>query len=685
MTGSGIREMPQGGPLGSGLTGWDKQAGDIMGKASWLVLLCAAWTMTVSAQVDVEPYVRKDNFQTMEISPDGRYLAATVPKEDRTGIVVLQRSDLKVTASFALGKNSHVDRAWWVNPERLLISISEKIGMLAKPQATGELYAINADGSDAEILVGQRLVGEGLGTLISSKKRDEVAAFMVDDLRDDDKGVIVSVWPFSTDPYTRAERLDVYTGRRTLVARAPVQNAEFVTDAAGEVRFAYGAGSDNANKLYYRNGHGSQWQLINDEMLNHRREWPLGFSPDGKLAYLQSEQAQGPDEIVSFDPASGERKPVLRDDVVDPSAIVYAVDGSSPIGAVYRGARSRTAFFDEQSANAVLHRKLEAAFPGQEVFITSRTDDGGLALVEVASDRNPGDFYVFDTRAGTAAYLTSRGSWFDRARMAPTRAIELAARDGVKLHGFLTTPADAMQTALPMVVLPHGGPFGIFETNAFNTEAQLLAKAGYAVLRLNFRGSGNHGRAFQQAGALQWGGKMQDDLTDATRWAIAQGIADPGRICIYGASYGGYAALMGAAREPALYRCAAGYVGVYDLPMMTSTGRRKSKSLATFHDEWVGTDAAALAAASPNRLADRIRIPVFLAAGGEDETAPIEHSRKMEAALKAGGTPVESLYYSREGHGFYVQAHLIEFYQHLLAFLDRNIGAGRSTASAATD
>lgn len=655
-----------------------------MGKASWLVLLFAAWTMTASAQVDVRPYVRKDNFQAIEISPDGRYLAATVPKEDRTGVVVLQRSDLKVTASFALGKNSHVDRVWWVNPDRLLISISEKFGLLAKPQPTGELYAINADGSDPEILVGQRVTGAGPGTRINSKKQENVAAFMVDELRNDDKGVIVSVWPFSADPYTRAERLDVYSGRRTVVARAPVQNAEFVTDATGDVRFAYGAGSDNSNKLYYRDGRGSEWRLINDESLEHRREWPLGFSSDGKLAFLQSEQLQGPDEIVAFDPASGERKSVLRDNAVDPSVVLYATDGS-PIGVVYRGARSRTAFFDERSTDALLHRKLEAAFPGQEVFITSRTDDGGLALVEVASDRNPGDFYVFDTRAGKAAYLLSRGDWFDRDQMAPTSGIELVARDGVQLHGFLTIPAGAAPKALPMVVLPHGGPFGIFETNAFNTEAQLLAKAGYAVLRLNFRGSGNHGRAFQQAGALEWGGKMQDDLTDATRWAIAQGIADTDRICIYGASYGGYAALMGAAREPALYRCAAGYVGVYDLPMMTSVDRRKSKSLATFNDEWVGTDTAALAATSPNRLADRIRIPVFLAAGGEDETAPIEHSRKMEAALKAGGTPVESLYYSKEGHGFYVQAHRIEFYQRLLAFLDRNIGAGRSTASAATD
>ena len=656
-----------------------------MMKTRWLMLLLAAWMTAATAQVDVEPYVRKDNFTTIEISPDGRYLAATVPKEDRTGVVVFQRSDLKVTASFALGKNSHVDRVWWVNPERLVISISEKFGLLAEPQPTGELYAINANGKDAEILVGQRVVGAGAGTRINPKKQEKIAAFMVDDLRADDKGVIVSAWPFKDDPFTRAERLDVYSGRRTVVARAPVQNAEFVTDGAGEVRFAYGAGSDNANKLYYRDGRDGEWRLINDERLNHRREWPLGFSSDGKLAYLRSEQLEGPDAIVAFDPASGERKPLLRDPVVDPSVVLYAVDGSAPVGVMYRGARSRTAFFDEHSADAILYRKLEATFPDQEVYITSRTDDGALALVEVSSDRNPGDFYVFDISHGKVAYLLSRGNWFDPDKMAPTRAISLGARDGVQLHGFLTTPLGITQKALPLVVFPHGGPFGVFETNRFNTEVQLLAKAGYAVLRVNFRGSGNYGREFRQSGALQWGGRMQDDLTDATRWAIAQGIADADRICIYGASYGGYAALMGAAREPALYRCAAGYVGVYDLPMMTSADRRKSKSLATFNDEWVGTDVALLTSVSPNRLADGIRVPVFLAAGGEDEIAPIEHSRKMEAALRQAGTPVESLYYSNEGHGFYVQAHRVEFYQRLLAFLDRNIGAARTKGGSSTD
>jgi len=203
------------------------------------------------------------------------------------------------------------------------------------------------------------------------------------------------------------------------------------------------------------------------------------------------------------------------------------------------------------------------------------------------------------------------------------------------------------------------------------------------VLQVNYRGSGNYGRAFQAAGAKQWGGAMQDDLTDATRWAIAQGHADPSRICIYGASYGAYAALMGAAKEAGLYKCAAGYVGVYDLPMMFTAGDiQRSGSGETYLKDWLG-DPQKLAAVSPVNLAAQIKVPVFLAAGGEDERAPIRHTKRMEEALKKAGVPVESLYYPTEGHGFYTDAHRREYYAKLLAFLSRSLGGETANAAAA--
>jgi dipeptidyl aminopeptidase/acylaminoacyl peptidase len=371
----------------------------------------------------------------------------------------------------------------------------------------------------------------------------------------------------------------------------------------------------------------------------------------------------------------------LRDDDSDPAGVIYRNGSSMPVGVFFMDGKPRTAFFDNASPEARLYRSHEAAFGGDAVHITSQTTDGRLALVQVWSDRSPGDFFIFDTVAKKAEHLLSRREWLDPEQMGSMQPVKLTARDGLVLHGYLTKPKGAAKN-LPMVVFPHGGPYEVQDTWGFNDEAQLLANAGYAVLQINYRGSGGYGKAFTDAGAKQWGGAMQDDVTDATRWAIEQGIADPAKVCIYGSSYGAYAALMGVAKEPGLYRCAVGYVGVYDLPTMHAQGDIQQRgSGETYLREWIG-EPAALGAVSPNRIADRIKVPVFLAAGGEDERAPIEHSKLMEKALRSAGVPVETLYYPTEGHGFYVEAHKREYYTRLLAFLSRYLGGAVATPSA---
>jgi dipeptidyl aminopeptidase/acylaminoacyl peptidase len=635
------------------------------------------------ASVNVDAYIKKDSFNDIKLSPNGDYYAATVTLEDRTILAVLRRADNKVTAKIGGEKNTRVHDFWWVNPERVLVSMAEKFGSLDQPQLTGELYAVNADGGSADILIGQRVQGAGLQTKIQPKKIDRVAAFLVDDLSADDKYVVVSVWPFNEDPFTRADRLDVYTGRRIPLARAPVRNADFFTDNQGMVRFTSGYGTDRIRKLYYRTGEGAEWKLISDESVTGNREWPLGFSADNSIAYLQVEQAKGPDAIVAFDIASETRSEVLRDDDSDPSRIIYRNGTNIPVGAFFNDGKPRTAFFDDTAKEARLYRSLEAALGGGPIHITSQTADGKLALVQLWSDRNPGDFYIFNTETKKADYLLSRRDWFDPEQMNEMRPITLPARDGLPLHGYVTVPKGSGGKGLPTVVMPHGGPFGIQDVWRFDEEVQMLANAGYAVLQVNFRGSGGYGRAFNKAGAKQWGGAMQDDLSDATRWAIQQGIADPKRICIYGASYGGYASLMGVAKEPGLYQCAAGYVGVYDLPMMHTQGDiQRRGSGETYLRDWIG-ERDALGAVSPSRMADRIKVPVFLAAGGEDERAPIAHSKAMEAALKKAGVPVETLYYDTEGHGFYLEKHQREYYTRLLAFLGKYLGGATARASTA--
>ncbi len=642
-----------------------------------LGLLMAAGN--AAAQVDVGAYIKKDKFADIKLSPSGAFFAATVPMEDKTALAIVRRSDNSMGATFVLEKNTYVSDFAWVSETRVLISIAQKYGLLDKPLPTGELYAINADGTGVELLVGYRARGTGLGTNIKVKKTEAVAAFLTDTLPDDDRNVVVGIWPLSgQDPYTRAEKLDVNTGRRLPLARAPIQRASFTTDHHGEVRFAQGAGSDNVSKLYYRVGGGTEWTLLNDEQASGRIETPLGFSQDERIAYLRVQAADGPDAIVAWDIQANRREQLLRDAVADPLDVIYRNGTTIPVGAIFMADRPRSRFFDEQGPEARMYHSLEAAFAGNAVRITSSTSDGRYVMLQVDSGSNPGDFYVFDTREKKAQHVISRRDWFDPERTATVQPIALQARDGVPLHGYLTLPRTGTANNLPMVVMPHGGPFEIFDSWQFDDDAQLLAQAGYAVLQINFRGSGNYGRAFQHAGARQWGGTMQDDVTDATRWAVTQGYADARRICIFGASYGAYAALMGAAKEPGLYACAAGYVGVYDLPMMFTSGDiQKRGSGENYLKQWLG-DPATLAARSPVHLAKQIKVPVFLAAGGEDERAPIQHSKRMEAALRQAGAPVETLYYDTEGHGFYTEPHRRAFYTQLLAFLAKSLDGAKA-------
>lgn len=243
------------------------------------------------------------------------------------------------------------------------------------------------------------------------------------------------------------------------------------------------------------------------------------------------------------------------------------------------------------------------------------------------------------------------------------------------MHGLLTLPPGSDGKNLPLVVMPHGGPYDVNDTWGFDPEPQILAQHGYAVLQVNFRGSGGYGRAFSDGGVRQWGRAMQDDVSDATRWAIAQGIADGKRICIYGASYGGYAALMGPIREPGLYQCAVGLSGVFDLAKMYKWGSiRRSDYGQQYLKRVLGEDAAELAANSPANLADRIGVPVLLAHGVLDARVDIKHAQLMRRELGKRKQPVEYVEYSSTGHAIRLERHELDFYARLLEFLGRYIG-----------
>ena len=258
--------------------------------------------------------------------------------------------------------------------------------------------------------------------------------------------------------------------------------------------------------------------------------------------------------------------------------------------------------------------------------------------------------------------------------------IEFKAKDGTTLYGFYTANGTGPK---PMVVMPHGGPIGPFDNWGYDSHVQYLASRGYAVLQVNYRGSGGRGYNFQHDGWAQWGGLIQDDIADGVRWAIAQGKADPSRVCIFGASFGGYSALMNPVRNPGMYKCAVGYAGVYDLNLLSRTDwSAKSRNGRRQFDRWVGGDEAKRAEQSPANYAAKIDIPVFLIHGKDDQTARVDQFHAMDNALQAAGKKPQTLLIEGEGHGFYNPDNVADLYKRIDAFLRANIGGGAAVGGS---
>lgn len=606
------------------------------------------------AQIPIEDFVRRPDIEEMAISPDGKYLAVKIPLEDTTVLFVVDRASKQRTASIRAGGNNVVDRFWWVNETRLVASVAEQLGGIDAPRPNGELYAINADGSGAKQLFGYRGADEIGSHIKRGGEKRYASAFFIDRIPGDDKNILVQTfdWQNSEGAPPSVEMLDVYTGTTRRVGVGPKANSGFVADHRGRVRVAT-APDENLNPvLYVRGEEGGEWRVFNDPKTSKTYMTPRLFARDNRHLYMDVSRPNRPDALYRVDLESGEKE-LLYEGGADPGELLLTPDGQDAYGVVTRDGKTAVHVFDANSPHARLALATQKAFPGQVALFGSFAEDGKFGLVHVFSDRNPGDFYLFDTDKKNAEYIGSARKWIDPEQMAAMQPVRLKAGDGLELNGYLTLPRGSDGKNLPLIVNPHGGPHGIRDAWRFDPEVQLLASRGYAVLQLNFRGSGGYGADFERAGYRQWGLRMQDDLTDATRWAVQQGYADPKRLCLYGASYGGYAALEGAVREPELYRCAIGYVGVYDLGLMYRDGDiPRSLYGRRYLQMALGTDAADMRRRSPAGNVDRLKAALMLVAGGRDERVPIAQADALRGELDQRKYPYEWLLKDKEGHGF---------------------------------
>lgn len=638
-----------------------------------------------AAPTGLQVFTRHDRIVDVRLSPGGTRLAAITMEGGRPGLAVIDLAARKLSSFFKPDGTTGVYDVHWASDDRVVIELADYEGDLVAPKLRGELYSLPADGKGGRMIFGFRAGEMQVGSHIKRGEKDYAWGFFLDRMRGAPRQVLISATSMSEvgDQKLELYKLDVESGLKTLVTRSPIRGirggVSILTDEDGEPRVACGRDEKLGLHCYLRDPGGS-WSELADKVLAGGR--PLEFAARGRTLYLQAQEGKGFGVFaVSLD--TGERKLLARNDLATPDDDLVLDSAHQLVAVEFAPDLPAYELVLPDHAFARVLAGLESSFPGEHIRLVDHSADDSKVLVKVFGDRDPGRFLVVDAKTMTAEPVGEVRPWVKPVEMAETNAFHIAASDGLRIHGYITLPRPPAAKPYPLIVLPHGGPFGVRDWWGFDPEVQLLASEGFAVLQVNFRGSGGYGDAFQEAGYGHWGDRMIEDLADATRFAVRKGWADPKRICTYGASYGGYAALQATIVAPDLYRCAVGYAGVYDLERLTDNDLVASRLARAHTAAQVGDDPAALKRASPVNNAEKIKVPVLLVHGGEDRRAPFDGAEAMRKALTKAGNPPEWLAEPREGHGFYDEGARERMYTRLVAFLRANTAS--APAAPATE
>ena len=618
-----------------------------------ILLSAAAWSET-----PLEDFFKPTEFKTMVISPDGSKIAGIVEGEARDILSILDLKNMKSLSTFEFGPERRIQNLNWANNEHVVMNIAKTVGFLDRKGRFQGVYIAKYDGKMREYIYGFE-TGLTPGSLRSS-------------LRDDPEHILVNIQG------TGIKKHNIKSGRSTKVNTPPAHGSNFIAgvflDTNQKTRAVVETNEQQELFFYYLPSTESEWQKLDLP----ERSWavnifPAGHSADPDVIYVFSNHEKPINGLYSFNLNTGKFKFLYRHEHVDLEGTFVNRDGHL-VGVSMNPDYTQQVWIDQNDADVKLVQSLQASFPNQDVTITSSTKNSDMHIVRVRSDVNPGQFYLFDTQKVELKFLAATRPSIDPKKMSEVKPITVTARDGLLLHGYLTLPHGKEHKNLPLIVNPHGGPHGPRDRWVFNPENQFLANRGYAVLQINFRGSGGYGMEFQESGYLRWGREMQDDVTDATLWAVEQGYADKDRLCIYGGSYGGYAALQGVVREPDLYKCAIGYVGVYDLNEWLSCGDNAGlRGRQNVLKRYIGDDESIHNKYSPAHNVDKIKADLFIAHGKDDVRVPMCQGNALKKSLEKAGK--EFIWMARdEGHGYQKLENRRDFYTTMVNFFEKNIG-----------
>lgn len=626
------------------------------------------------AKIPIETLLRPIDFSQPRLSPDGRHVAVIVHEGWERQFVVMNLAT-RAVQRFKYDADRQVSWFEWKDSERLVFGLSE-------------------DGRDVGGIFSQKRDGTDLSTAFSSiegqarqEGRSRVKApQLLSLLEGDPEHILVAATTLGSDELRNEEpevyRVNVRTGRGIRVQARLPGVFQWQADRKGELRLGARFDKDRVTWLH-RAKATEAWRPIFEEPLSGPTFRPLRFDPDGRTIYVASNRGRSTDAVWAFDSETRQfGKELFAPAGVDADGLLVSRKTGAPVAVVYHDEIPRAQFLDPEWAST--HTALSQALPGPVIEILSLTADDHLAVVHSYGDRDPGALYIVDLKTLKAGLWVKLAGWLKADEMAEMKPVQFKARDGLVIHGYLSLPAGVPAKDLPLVVNPHGGPQAR-DYWGFHPEVQFLCNRGYAVLQVNFRGSTGYGFAFESAGFGEWGRAMQNDLSDGVAWCVAQGIVDPKRVAIYGASYGGYATMAGLCFTPELYRCGVNYVGVTDLGLLLDKYRTGEALIRRSVERLVGaksTREAIVRDWSPVYHADKIRVPVLMYYGIDDPRVPIEHGDRMAAALKSAGKTYQYQTKAREGHGFVGRKSQVEFYTALETFLETNLAGTGGGAPA---
>ncbi len=587
----------------------------------------------------VEAFASLPRIASIQLSPSGRHLAVLRHHEGKTYLdtqTVTGQDAHRIVST----DNQEYVITWfrWANDERVLVSVRFSDTREGVDSQETRLLAVNRDGTQQN---GNLLRVSSFPSIFGKKHFPQFQDRLVGTIPGDPRHVLIALdieRPLSPDVY----KLDVYSGERTLVQTNPglqpgVRNVlQWIADREGRLRVGVGQFGTTV-RVIYKVPESTLWrELVEYDLAKETGMFPLAFDADPDWLYVR-DQHQGKAAIFKMNVVDRrvDRVLVAADAKHDLTGeLVYAPGRKKVVGVHYGAADERVLFWDFDAQR--LQARIDRAIPGRVNVIHSSSDDGRLHIVKSSGAAHPPQWSLFDEHDGRMVSLGKSYPDLEAAGLVSSRETFITARDGKEVPAFLTVPKDRDPRELPLILFPHGGPASQGR-DAFNYWTQWFVSRGWAVLAPRFRGTEGYGDEFLRAGFQRWGLEMQDDVTDTVQWAIRSGLASAHRICIVGSGYGGYAALMGAVKQPDLYRCAVSLGGVTDLPQVVSDSRwyLNQRPVVELRIGSWWNDRERLRDTSPVFHAKEIRIPLLLMHGAMDRAVPVSHGRDMAEALKS--------------------------------------------------